>query len=55
MFIGDRGVRGLDGTPGMPGENARPAPKGEKGNIRKTCVYYTYHSHFPRPFNSYRF
>lgn len=51
MFIGDRGIRGLDGTPGMPGENARPAPKGEKGNIRKTYIYYTTY-YIPFPFLS---
>lgn len=37
-IVGERGIRGFDGTPGMPGENSRPAPKGEKGKLRKICV-----------------
>lgn len=37
-------MRGFDGTPGMPGENARPAPKGEKGKIQN--VYkFMFHKH----------
>lgn len=38
IYIGERGTRGFDGTPGMPGENARPAPKGEKGTNHKICL-----------------
>jgi len=37
-IAGERGIRGFDGTPGMPGENSRPAPKGEKGKLRKICA-----------------
>lgn len=31
-------MRGFDGIPGTPGENARPAPKGEKGKIKNTYL-----------------
>lgn len=46
-IVGERGIRGFDGTPGMPGENSRPAPKGEKGKLRKICVLRRFSTYLP--------